>query len=175
LSNTVFILGAGASAEGGAPLMGNFLEVAQNLMRSGAVSDSAEHFNLVQKGRALLLRTHSRADCIDVHNLEAVFSAFEMARMIHSLGDMTVPELEQLPNAYRAVIGRVLDRTLEFRSNGSRLIPPSPYKQFVDVIRKGWARADRQLPTIITFNYDIAIDYALHVGDFEVDYGRLWS
>jgi hypothetical protein len=54
VSDTVFVLGAGASAEAGAPVMSNFFDVARELERQGRVGAAATEFRAVFKGiRAL--------------------------------------------------------------------------------------------------------------------------
>lgn len=47
MSNVVFILGAGASKQAGAPLMADFLDVATDLLRSNRVDDKKDHFERV--------------------------------------------------------------------------------------------------------------------------------
>ena len=47
MSQTVFILGAGASRQAGAPLMRDFLDIAANLWKSGEVEQDEEHFKNV--------------------------------------------------------------------------------------------------------------------------------
>jgi hypothetical protein len=59
ISKTVLILGAGASASAGAPLMWNFLDEAERLRDSNAVADSSNEFNLVFKALAALKQTLS--------------------------------------------------------------------------------------------------------------------
>lgn len=44
MSDVVFILGAGASKQNGAPLMADFLDVASKIWRMGSVAGSEEHF-----------------------------------------------------------------------------------------------------------------------------------
>lgn len=43
MSNVVFILGAGASKQSGAPLMANFLDVASDLLRSNSVEEKEKN------------------------------------------------------------------------------------------------------------------------------------
>lgn len=49
MARNVFILGAGASNEVGAPLMNNFLEVSENLLRSNLVEEFRSDLNLYSK------------------------------------------------------------------------------------------------------------------------------
>lgn len=59
MSHVVFILGAGASREGGAPLMGDFLDKARALLASGEVGDAKESFEQVFKAIRELRAVHS--------------------------------------------------------------------------------------------------------------------
>jgi hypothetical protein len=49
MSQTVFVLGAGASRDAGGPLMFDFLDIAERLMRSDEVGDAKASFELVFK------------------------------------------------------------------------------------------------------------------------------
>ena len=44
MSNTVFILGAGASKRAGVPLMKDFLDTAHNLWKSGKITQETDSF-----------------------------------------------------------------------------------------------------------------------------------
>jgi hypothetical protein len=80
--NSVFVLGAGASADVKVPLMREFLEVAEDIYRdSGPALASYADFALVVRARAELQAVHSKAE-FDINNLESVFSAFEMAELL---------------------------------------------------------------------------------------------
>ena len=50
--------------------MNNFLQVAQDLRRSGRVQDVEQHFRLVEDARTLLAQSHSKSLGIDIDNLE---------------------------------------------------------------------------------------------------------
>src|SRR2546430_2055217 len=103
MAKTVFVLGAGASKEGGAPVMIDFLDRAEELLREKRVGKAAEHFELVLRARDSLQAVHSKA-VLDVRNLESVFGAFEMGRILHRCGSLDVKDIEKLPTAIRAVI-----------------------------------------------------------------------
>src|SRR4051812_37057848 len=74
MSKTVFILGAGASADVGAPLMANFLDTAERLLATSQVDDEAHAFgnvfNAIHKLQAVYAKSF-----IDSRNLESVFTA----------------------------------------------------------------------------------------------------
>jgi len=106
VSRTVFIIGAGASAEAGAPLMNDFLDRAENLRRSRDSRFSAEEqksFDLVFKAINALRAAHSKAE-LDTENLESVFGAFEMARLSGRLGSLTREEVVELNPSMRRLI-----------------------------------------------------------------------
>jgi hypothetical protein len=92
MARTVFILGAGASAEAGGPLMLQFLDVANRLHRQGRVGAAAEDFELVLRARASLQAVQAKA-YIDVFNMENVFGLFEMGRILRTLGTLGTDEL----------------------------------------------------------------------------------
>ncbi len=79
MADTVFILGAGASKEAGAPLMGEFLDVAHNLWKTEGSTMPA--FETVFRGISRLQQVHSKAK-LDIQNVESVFAAFEMAKTL---------------------------------------------------------------------------------------------
>jgi len=81
----VFILGAGASREAGGPLMGDFLDHAEELSHNSDVDHEA--FDLVFRGIKELQVVHSKA-FLDINNVESVMAAFEMAKLFGRLGDM---------------------------------------------------------------------------------------
>src|SRR5437773_7286949 len=87
--NSVFILGAGASAHAGVPLMNEFFQVAEDLLWTRAIeaADDQVAFELVLRARAQLQPVLSKAR-FNVRNLEAVFTAFEMAQLFGELGSL---------------------------------------------------------------------------------------
>src|SRR5256885_208818 len=132
MGRTVFILGAGASVRAGCPVMSNFLDVADGLRHStkiGEPYDSA--FETVFKARAQLQSVHSKAR-LDVHNIEAVFGAFEIARRFRkSFGSLTIDDVQGLSRCMRLLISSTLERTTRFGILGEGQInPPHPYGPF---------------------------------------------
>src|SRR4051812_21529069 len=81
MANVVFILGAGASRDGGAPLMYDFLDVADDLWKSNKVTGKAEFFKTVFQAIGRLQSVHSKAQ-LDLNNIESVFNALVMARIL---------------------------------------------------------------------------------------------
>ncbi len=166
MGNIVFVLGAGASAKAGAPLMANFLDSASDLDRSedpGAVQ-SKEDFKLVFRPRAALQRVHSKAT-LDLNNLEEVFAAFEMAALTERLPGIELEDVKKLPEAMERLIGVTLDRRIEFPGlsgpeESGWPAPPSPYGEFRELLTqlnrgRGGYRSGYARTTVITFNYSL--------------------
>src|SRR5438034_6616029 len=98
MARTVFVLGAGASKEGGAPVLNDFLDTAEELLRQNRVGKAAEQFELVIRARNSLQAVHSKA-ILNVRNLENVFGAFEMGRMLRRCGLLGLEDIDKLPAA----------------------------------------------------------------------------
>jgi len=175
MSEIVFILGAGASREAGAPLMNDFLDVAYDIKkRLPDHADTLKDFNLVFKGIAALEASVAKAN-IDLQNVESVFAAFEMAKLLGRLGSLSNEEINSLPTAMTKVIETTLDETISLpvaTNDGHRTVaPPVPYGAFVEMIRDITDAARKpRMASVITFNYDICLDYAFHYYQLPVNY-----
>jgi hypothetical protein len=164
---SVFILGAGASKEADAPLMFEFLDEAEKLLRSNKTGPDEEKFKLVFRGIAELQLVYAKAD-LDTRNLESVFSAFEMAGLTGRLGNIRA-EASELAPALRSVIARTLESSITFeRPRGTTdFLAPYTHKQFAEKLKTlGPGRA-----SVLTFNYDLALDYALWKEGQPISYG----
>ena len=169
MARTVFILGAGASREGGAPVMADFLDTAEELLRLGKVNAVREQFELVLRARDALQVVHVKA-ILNITNLESVFGAFEMARILRRCGDLDPKDIERLPGAMRKLIAATLEQSLNFRAAKGQVLPPHPYDQFTTLLTDALnSRAGNV--AVITFNYDLGLDYAFHFAGLPVDYG----
>lgn len=168
---TVFILGAGASVEDGAPVMSNFLDRARDLLLSGSIDENDKyHFEKVFEGRSKLTRVHSKAD-INLENLEALFSAFEMAKLLNKMPDVAQGEIDMYIKSLKRLIVVTLEQSIKFPLEHSQLRPTSTYGSFVELLRemRDYEKLSHDI-SIITFNYDLAIDMALNYYSFAIDY-----
>jgi NAD-dependent SIR2 family protein deacetylase len=171
MSRNVFILGAGASAQAGAPLMNTFIRAAQDLMREtpNLYPKEREYFDLVFKARTLLQQVHSKS-VLNINNIESLFGAFDMAALLGRLGTLTDDEIQRLPKAVRYVIAKTIECRLKYEVNkGGLTLSPKPYDGFVEVIRDLHQREAGSV-SVITFNYDVAIDYALYSNSVPFEY-----
>ncbi|MFY3744720.1 hypothetical protein ACOQFB_12470 [Anaeromyxobacter sp. Red801] len=174
MAEVVFVLGAGASVESGAPMMTNFLDVAEDLWRTNERGGDDESFERVFKGISAFKSVHAQL-ALDTTNLETVFSAFEMGAMVGRLGSQTDPdEIAKAAPAMARVISRTLTQTVRFPAPKTRVQAPASYETFVSLLRRirspvtkihrPATRGPKGVPAVITLNYDLALDYALFVG-----------
>ncbi|MDD5455823.1 MAG: hypothetical protein PHV30_02185 [Candidatus Margulisbacteria bacterium] len=172
MSDVVFILGAGASKECGAPLMADFLDTAFDLWKRNEIpQDKIIHFEKVYKSISALQKIHSKSQ-LDINNIEAIFNTFEMGKIISKLpGTETYDEIIGLINSLKEVIYTTLEKTIKFKRNAQYILPSKAYERFVNLIK--FLREEthpKKSVSIITFNYDIALDHALYYGGFDIDY-----
>lgn len=167
MSKIVFVLGAGASVHCGTPLMNNFLEVAEDLFRSGEVDEVKEDFENVFDAVGKLHAAQSEA-IIDTYNIEDVYAAFEMGKLLGRLpGIEGADKLERLTSSISKVIGYTLEKTTKV-PNDYRINPFEAYYYFTEIIRK-LIKANRSL-SVITFNYDLGLEYSLYRNKLLPDY-----
>lgn len=172
MSEFVFILGAGASKEANAPLMIDFLDVAERLRRERNLGEMSSDFDLVFRARNSLRPAYSHVQIDLARNVESVFAAFEMAKLIGRLGPLDRNDVEKLPHAMRRLIEKTLADTIEYPVDGETVKPPRPYDDFAELL---WeiVESDKksyEKVTVITFNYDLCLDYAFHYSSMPVNY-----
>jgi NAD-dependent SIR2 family protein deacetylase len=168
MSETVFILGAGASKVAGGPLMRDFLDVA-GFLRKEAGPEFEADFKLVFDGIAELRVAQSKAR-IDIDNVESVFAAFEIAALFGRLGDLDESATAKLAPAMRRLIARTLELRIRFPNNADGTAPPNPYAIFARLVADLRGGQTPTSVSLMTFNYDVALDYALHHACIAVDY-----
>jgi NAD-dependent SIR2 family protein deacetylase len=173
MSRTVFILGAGASVEAGAPVMANFLDRADESRHTIPGTKpldkiQQDNFDLVFRGLAALRAAHSKAE-LDVDNLESVFGAFEMARLAGRLPGLSVEEVARLNPAMRALIVTTLERSIQLLAVNRAVHAPEPYEDFIQLAFRV-SGSPLGPVSFITFNYDLALDFALFRYRQDIDY-----
>jgi hypothetical protein len=161
MSNIVFVLGAGASQQAGAPLMGNFLDVASDLLRANKVQDKRDDFERVFSAIGGLQAVHSKAQ-LDLNNIESIFTALELGRIIKRVPGIDELEVEATISSLKELIVKTLETTIEFPTNRSYIGVPEPYGSFAGLVKYLRQEAfPEQTVSVITFNYDIGADIAL--------------
>jgi hypothetical protein len=179
MGKTIFILGAGASKEAGAPLMKEFVDVAESLYATGQIdNDSKESFELVFKAYHELKAIYANA-YLEIDNIESLFASFEMAKLLGRLGNLPPESLDKLPDAIKHVIEKTLELTVDFISsiqNGKQfdnvtVRPANGYAQFGAMLRDYFDKSKNYgNVSVITFNYDICIDHTLIFHGIPLDY-----
>jgi len=136
MPTTVFILGAGASKQAGAPLMAEFLSVARRLWQTGKVREYDEAFKTVFDAMAELQAVHSKST-LDFNNVESLFSAVELAKTIGKFPNRTVQQIDGILDALKIVIVATLEKTILFPSlDRGSFSAPRPYSEFVSLVRE---------------------------------------
>lgn len=160
---TVFILGAGASADAGIPVMADFLDKARDLYSENLLS-SEEKLAFQRVFSAIhQLKGISFYSNLDLNNIETVFSAFDMGKLLGRLGNLTKDEIEDVNRSVHMLIGSTIDfnTSLKHRGEGNYSLK-GPYQAFAQFLKSVFFKDNRISASIITFNYDIALEYALH-------------
>ena len=172
MSSTVFIMGAGTSKCAGAPLMADFLDRAERLLQSDSVKEVADEFQQVFDAIGQLQAVHSKAQ-LDIKNVEAVLTTFEMAKTLGKFPGYNSEEIESLIKATKTLIFKTLENTIKFPiNNKGKISPPTPHHDFADLLSRLLQEATpKQSVSIITFNYDILFDFALFFKGMSFNYG----
>jgi NAD-dependent SIR2 family protein deacetylase len=172
MNDVLFVIGAGASVHTGVPTMPHFLDRARDLFVSRQVEDARPQFERVFRGIGALQQVHSKAN-VDIHNVESVFSAFEMAEFLGTFGDYTPGELKELSEAMPVVISRTVEQSMMLpvrrTAEGEGVVRnPAAYSALA---RRIASLLDETRPqravTILSFNYDLGLELALQAEQHE--------
>jgi len=172
MARVVIILGAGASAEAGAPMMDSFLERIEDLRREPPQELNKADFELVSQAIGQLRSVHAKAS-FNPNNLESVFSIIEMGAMVGRLGPLPPQDIERLPGAMRRVLAQVIEHSALYPKVEGMAQPHESYRSFVRAAIKGEDPYDeyRKDVAIVTFNYDVCLDFALFKAGVPINYG----
>jgi hypothetical protein len=172
MSEFVFILGAGASVHAKVPVMAKFLDRARELYGPNMEPPWKEHFERVLKILSVLQSVHSKAE-LDLNNLEAVFTTFELGQTIRKLPGVDDLNFEAAVNSLKALIVYTIEQSMEFPLNESRNLSASEdYAAFASLIVE-LKRKDRMRSrgvSVITFNYDIGAEVAFEELNLPYEY-----
>lgn len=161
MSEVIFILGAGASRDCGAPLMNDFLDTASRLLSTNEVGDKRPHFERVFRAISSLQSVHSKAQ-LDLNNIESIFTALEIARVLGKLPGFEAEEIPGVIISLKELIVATLELTLTFPTEELHILPPVSYNKFAGLVSYIKSEAyPTYKASIITFNYDIALDFAM--------------
>jgi len=150
--------------------MTDFLDVANDLLRTKQVEDKRLHFDRVFNAIGELQSVHSKAQ-LDLNNIESVFNALELGRIIQRVPGIDTAEIPKVIASLRELIVKTLETTIVFPTAASYIGVPRPYEAFAGLIKHLRSQASPvQTVSVVTFNYDIAADMALYRAGFGPDY-----
>lgn len=169
---TVILFGAGASRSAGAPLMADFLDRADLLGRGMKASDTKAAFDLVFSALSRLQPVFAKSH-LDCDNIETFFGAVEMGGLLSKFpgGSSEVPA--GLRDALVRLIVCTLEESIGFDRNSEGLVAPEPWETIGGHLQT-LLRERLVVPadvTLMTFNYDILLDYTLTTYGVPFDYG----
>jgi hypothetical protein len=168
----VLVLGAGASVSAGAPVMRDFFARARLLHRRRRLAEYESHYEEVEAARDFL-RAAKIKSCLDVDNLEEVFTALETIRLIDGIPGLTAAAAERAQEALRMLTAVTLEQSIKFpvsHESGPEIHPTSDYLKLAAECCAISERVPNFPITILSFNYDIAVDFALWREKVKVSY-----
>lgn len=147
--------------------MDGFLEDAADTLRLGGLRDAdQQHFEAVFSALDAFAVALAKAQ-LDLTNFEEAFAAFEMAELLG------ISQEANLSRSMCRLIARTLDNKITFpigqyKGNPRAIMPSSEYDKLAVRLKEM-----ESFPTVITFNYDCALDFACYYHDIPINYGLL--
>ncbi len=166
MSQVVFILGAGASVHAGVPVMDSFYGEALRLKRRGDINKAdEEHFANIIYAYESLRRLYSNFVLEPkLSNIETIYGIIEMGNLIKIFPDLkTDEEITKLKTSINKFIVRTLELKTKFAlTKNKEVISPVAYNDLVNLIIRLEEINPSVSCSILTFNYDIALDFILY-------------
>ena len=131
MAEIVFMFGAGPSRHSGAPLMANFIRTAEDLRNDGTVRNSLNDVVAAVEGLQDIFAKSS----FDIENIENVFGAVEMARLIRKFPGKSETEIDALAASVKQLIAATLENSVRFPFRDGHLNPTTTYGQFAELVR----------------------------------------
>lgn len=172
MSKIVILFGAGSSVSSGAPLMHNFIDIGTRLAEESSNGIDKESFDLVKKARQELQKASIKSN-IDIHNIEDFFTAFELANIFGKLGDLDNNQLKILPSSMKKFIIQTIENSILYKLENGFIRPHSEFSAVVEFIHQSLDKKIIQKLsdiTLITFNYDLNLEIALHYENIPFTY-----
>lgn len=177
MAKVVFILGAGASAHTNAPLMKNFFSDGMALFKNEIKNDNKdrEHFEKIKGAYQSIEKIYANFILSPpLENIESLFSLIEIGRIINKFPNCNSKNsINKLLESIKKFIVRTLELKTKFeidKKNGN-IIHPDLYNIFCrDIISNLIKDSSRTSCSIISFNYDIALDFVLEKHFEQINY-----
>jgi len=174
---TVLILGAGASADAGVPLMDGFLDRARELLEGGELNDcKGRIIDVLTAAHDDLLPLHAKANLQVEGNVEDLISAIDMGVLIQKYGERDSKSLNDLRDSAIIFLCRTIEQSMGFPIREGYAHPTQSYDALAEIVAKatkpiGSPSGIGHEVSIVTFNYDIGLELALRYHNVLPDYG----
>lgn len=170
MAETVFILGAGASRESGAPLMSDFFDVMERVIEGNQDQTLKDALHAVIRAVVDLESSAARIN-VDTNNVESILGLFEMARLIDT------PILEgnadrgvDLVDTLDRLIAETIERSVLFDCpSQAGPVPHASYMALANLIGQ-IRQTSHQGCAVVTLNYDCALELALAYSNVPYQY-----
>ena len=151
--------------------MSDFLEIAGDLWKSRVIEEEqSREFEKIFEVISGLQIVHSKSQ-LDLNNIESIFTVLELGRVIQRVPGIQATQISEMIAALKKVIVTTLEHRIEYPIKNDEIHAPDSYIAFSNLLKAFKQRKRRPLSvSIITFNYDIALDMALHKSEQEPDY-----
>lgn len=161
---SVFIFGAGASVEAGAPLMKDFVDKAEWLYRRSNFQEYdliTNDFEIVFENYKTIWNLYSKTH-VEIKNIENLFCLIEMACLIGKLGDFEQKTILEIRKALVNVIIRTIEMNMKFEIKNSFVHSAASYGYLLQILSEvnKKTRIGHKY-SFITFNYDIGLESAI--------------
>lgn len=135
------------------------------------VDDKRAEFERVFAAIGALQAVHSKAQ-LDLNNIESIFTVLELGQIIQKVPNLPRDDIPLAISALKDLIVRTLEITIKFPTDANQRIGiPKPYDKFADLLKHLYKDAfPTQTAAVISFNYDIAADMAMHCYNLGPDY-----
>lgn len=161
---SVFIFGAGASFEAGAPLMNDFIEKSEKLYRRSKTElkeNEITDFNHIFESIDILSSLYSKTH-LDITNVETLFCLIEMANSIELTDNNRLEEIVDIRDSLVNVIIKTIEKNMYFDNTNNKIHVAAPYDRLLLELNNLTKNNEIEHEFgFISFNYDIGIESAI--------------
>lgn len=171
-----FIVGAGISRCAGAPMMTDFFDKMKRLHRRRVLDLSEDAFiEINQSIRNELLASCNIKSHIDTDNIETVLNTIEIISLIdgvkNSRFEFSAERAERASQYLKIAIKETIESSIIYKKddrNDGVFSPHPAFMNFASILETFRNRANI---SVVSFNYDILLEYALHLNNCKYSYG----
>jgi len=141
------------------------------LLTSGEIKETKDKesfqkvFEAIQQFRIIHYKSY-----MDLDNIEAVFGAFEMARLLKGSVNYSAEEVETIIKGIKTLIIKTIELTMKYWLNRYQISAAPTYTSFAELVVKLGSESGKGASSVLTFNYDLGLDTAFYRCDVKVNY-----